>query len=84
MKKIKLSTNITLNTVAIYIALFCVATYALMEHVSTTISAFSVVKMPLMYLGRVGPLTLAFALISRAEGGRINRVHFPEEKIMIG
>ena len=40
--------------------------------------------MPLMYLGRVGPLTLAFALISHAEGGRINRVHFPEEKIMIG
>ena len=39
---------------------------------------------PLMYLGRVGPLTLAFALISRAEGGRINRVHYPEEKIMIG
>lgn len=40
--------------------------------------------MPLMYLGRVGPLTLAFALISRAENGRMNRVHFPEEKIMIG
>lgn len=57
MKKIKLRTNITLNTVAIYIALFCVATYALMEHVSTTISAFSVVKMPLMYLGGLCLLT---------------------------
>lgn len=57
MKKIKLRTNITLNTVAIYIALFCVATYALMEHVSITIHAFSVVKMPLMYLGGLCLLT---------------------------
>ena len=64
MKKIKLSTNITLNTVAIYIALFCVATYALMEHVSTTISAFSVVKMPLMYLGGLCVLT-QIKMISR-------------------
>lgn len=40
--------------------------------------------MPLMYLGRVGPLTLAAALASRAESGFINRVRYPEEKIMIG
>jgi len=40
--------------------------------------------MPLMYLGRVGPLTLAAALASRMENGLLNRVHFPEEKIMIG
>lgn len=40
--------------------------------------------MPLMYLGRVGPLTLAAALASRTEKGLINRVRFPEEKIMIG
>ena len=84
MKKIKLSTNITLNTVAIYIALFCVATYALMEHVSTTISAFSVVKMPLMYLGRVGPLTLAAALAARQQTAVAANVRYPEEKIMIG
>ena len=40
--------------------------------------------MPLMYFGRVGPLTLAAALASRAESGHINRVRHPEEKIMIG
>jgi len=40
--------------------------------------------MPLMYLGRVGPLTLALALSSRMERGPSAKVHFPEEKIMIG
>jgi len=40
--------------------------------------------MPLMYLGRVGPLTLAVALASRANSGVANRIHHPEEKIMIG
>lgn len=40
--------------------------------------------LPLMYLGRVGPLTLAFALANRMDSQRMNRVHFPEEKIMIG
>lgn len=40
--------------------------------------------MPLMYLGRVGPLTLALALASRVERGRSAKVHYPEEKIMIG
>ena len=40
--------------------------------------------MPLMYFGRVGPLTLACALAGRLENRRANRVHYPEEKIMIG
>ena len=40
--------------------------------------------MPLMYLGRVGPLTLALALASRSESGTGTRVRYPEEKIMIG
>ena len=39
--------------------------------------------MPLMYLGRVGPLTLAFALASRSTGN-VARIRYPEEKIMIG
>lgn len=42
------------------------------------------VLMPLMYFGRVGPLTLACALAGRLENRRANRVHYPEEKIMIG
>ena len=40
--------------------------------------------MPLMYLGRVGPLTMAFALASRSENAAAVRVRYPEEKIMIG
>ena len=40
--------------------------------------------MPLMYLGRVGPLTLAFALANRMNSDRMNRMCYPEEKIMIG
>lgn len=40
--------------------------------------------MALMYLGRVGPLTLAFALAKGMERGSSARVHYPEEKIMIG
>ena len=43
-----------------------------------------ILLMLLMYLGRVGPLTLATALIRRERDGARNRVHFPEEKIMIG
>ena len=39
---------------------------------------------PLMYLGRLGPLTLALALASRMERVPEAKVHFPEEKIMIG
>lgn len=39
---------------------------------------------PLMYLGRVGPLTLAMALARRMNSAAANRVHHPEEKIMIG
>ena len=40
--------------------------------------------MPIMYFGRVGPLTMAFALASRMDNNPRNRVHYPEEKIMIG
>ena len=38
--------------------------------------------MPLMYLGRVGPLTLTFALAKQNDDA--NHIHYPEEKIMIG
>lgn len=38
---------------------------------------------PVMYFGRVGPLTLALALAGRQSRAQ-NRVHYPEDKIMIG
>ncbi|MBE5802588.1 MAG: Trk family potassium uptake protein [Clostridiales bacterium] len=40
--------------------------------------------MLLMYLGRVGPLTLAYALSKRLSNAAQNRIHYPEENIMIG
>ena len=40
--------------------------------------------MPLMFLGRVGPLTLAFALSNRTERDSSVKIHYPEESIMIG
>ena len=39
---------------------------------------------PIMFFGRVGPLTLALALATKLEGNPRNRIHYPEEKIMIG
>ena len=43
-----------------------------------------ILLMPLMYLGRVGPLTLAVALAHRANSRVQNRVRHPEENVMIG
>ena len=42
------------------------------------------ILMALMYLGRVGPLTLGFALAKRLSNAVKNRIHYPEESIMIG
>jgi trk system potassium uptake protein len=39
---------------------------------------------PVMFFGRVGPLTLAFALANNLEHNAKNRLHFPEDKPMIG
>lgn len=42
-----------------------------------------VVLIPMMFFGRVGPLTLAIALARRKDRRR-NHVHYPEESITIG
>lgn len=49
--RITLRKNISLNSVFVYLALLCVASFALLEHVSSTIPAFSQLKMPMMLLG---------------------------------
>lgn len=46
--------------------------------------ASQILLMPLMYLGRVGPLTLAVALAQRMNSSVKNRVRHPEENVMIG
>ena len=49
------------------------------------LSVFSqILLIPVMFFGRVGPLTLAFALANRLEHNAKNRLHYPEEKPMIG
>ena len=42
-----------------------------------------IVLIPLMFLGRVGPLTLATALAKRPDSARA-LVKYPEENLMIG
>ena len=39
---------------------------------------------PVMFFGRVGPLTLAFALANKLEHNAKNRLHYPEDRPMIG
>ena len=46
-------------------------------------SASKAVLLPMMFLGRVGPLTLA-AAVAKRQGGIKAASRFPEEKIMIG
>ena len=49
------------------------------------LSRFSqILLIPVMFFGRVGPLTLAFALANRLEHNAKNRLHYPEDKPMIG
>lgn len=57
-----------------------------LSSVSTpSLSVFSqLFLIPVMFLGRVGPLTLAFALANKLEHNAKNRLHYPEEKPMIG
>lgn len=45
--------------------------------------ASQVILIPMMFFGRVGPLTMAMALASKMEKGQ-NKIKYPEEKIMIG
>lgn len=61
------------------------ATVGLSSVSTPTLNPFSqTLLIPLMYFGRVGPLTMAFALASRLDNNPRNRMRYPEEKIMIG
>lgn len=53
MKRLRLPKSFTLNGLIIFVALFCVSTFAFLEHTSISIGIFSVVKLPLMYLGLI-------------------------------
>ena len=51
MKRRLLPKRFTLNDLFVYEAFFCVATYAFLESTSVSISAFSSLKLPIMYVG---------------------------------
>jgi trk system potassium uptake protein len=69
----------------LYEATSAFGTVGLSSANTQTLTPFSqTLLIPLMYFGRVGPLTLAFALASRMENNPRNRIRYPEEKIMIG
>lgn len=57
--KIKRQHKVSFKNIAMVIALFCVASSALLEHVSIPIPAFSAVKFPLLYVGGICILTRA-------------------------
>ena len=51
--KIRIKKRIELQHIWMWLGLFCVVSFALLEHVSVSIPAFSAVKMPLMYVGGI-------------------------------
>lgn len=61
------------------------ATVGLSSAGTPTLNQFSQgLLIPIMFFGRVGPLTLALALATKLENNPKNRIHYPEDKIMIG
>ncbi len=69
----------------IYETVSAFATVGLSSAGTPNLSAASrIVLLPMMFLGRVGPLTLAYALAAREGDDSANHVRYPEEKIMIG
>lgn len=55
--RIRFRKKLPLENVFFFTAMFCVVTYALLEHVSIPIPVYSSVKMPLLYLGGLCILT---------------------------
>ena len=51
MKRIRVPRSISINSMLIYVALFCVSSFALLEHVTISVGAFSPIKFYLLYLG---------------------------------
>lgn len=57
MKTLKIKIRFTLNELFVALAMFCVVSYALLEHASISIPLMSLIKMPLVYLGGICILT---------------------------
>ncbi len=57
MKKLRLPRSMTVNGIFVFVALFCVTSFAMLEQTSISIPLFSSVKMPLVYVGAFCLLT---------------------------
>lgn len=55
--RIKNSCKVSFDNLVMFVALFSISSFALLEHVSVPISAFSAVKLPLLYVGGICLLT---------------------------
>lgn len=55
--RIKLHRKVSLEALTLFLAVFCICSYALLEHVSVSISVFSAVKFPLLIVGGLCLLT---------------------------
>lgn len=64
MRTLKLRTSFSLNDLFISLAMFCVVSFAVLEHSSVAIPLASMIKMPLMYAGGICILTQAKLLLS--------------------
>ena len=64
MKRLRLPRSFTVSGLLIFVALFCVSTFAFLEDMSISIVSFSMLKLPLMYVG-FGCLVLQLKTISR-------------------
>lgn len=53
MKRIRIPRGFTLDGLFVFIALFCVSTYAFFEDMTISILAFTRIKLPLLYVGFV-------------------------------
>ncbi len=68
--KLKLQTGITLKDLMMLVAMFCVVSYALLEHASISVPVVSLIKTPLMYLGAVCILCQFFYFTKRLKKKR--------------
>lgn len=68
--KLKRYTGTSLKTVLMNIAMFCVVSFALLEHASVSVPVISMVKTPLMYLGALCILFQFFYFAKRLKKKR--------------
>lgn len=68
--KLKRQTGVTLKDLMMLVAMFCVVSYALLEHTSISVPVVSLIKTPMMYLGAACILCQFFYFAKRLKKKR--------------